>query len=116
MAQYVPTLVQVSRESSGADEPRYVCDPECGLLYSPGDVIPAIDRVLEQGGEAAAQANRLQTWFTKADADPFDPDVVRSGTTGWLAHLDTDVQKVAPDPDVIRAARTQAIPSHEVDP
>lgn len=115
MTRYVPSLVQVSSESRGLDEPEYICDPDSGLLYAPDDVTPVIERALQEGGKATTRTPQLQTLFTKADSDPLDPDVVRSLATGRLPPLDTDIQKLKPDPDVIRGARTRAPLPNKID-
>lgn len=111
MKRYIPSLVQVGDNAIPSDETNYVCDLESGLLHRPGDPVPAIERLLQENSNTSASLDCLQTVMTKADTDPLDPDVIRSGTVSRIADLQTDLQKVAPDPDVIRAEWRQRFPT-----
>jgi hypothetical protein len=108
MKRSVPTLVQVSNETRAGDGPHYVCDRASGLLHLPGDEVPAIERMLRREADALAGVSLPDTVLTKVPArDVPDPDVIRSGTVWRFDDLQTELQKVAPDPDVIRARRNQ---------
>lgn len=104
--QMVPSLAQVGRTNDRpVQQPRYVAHPETGLLYVQETEIPVIEQLLEEPGGALSRA--LETVITKADADPFDPDLIRAGRREMLMQLETQLQRAIPDPDVIRACQTR---------
>jgi hypothetical protein len=69
-----------------------------GLLRRAGVVTPFIDEL--QDGRLGVGTD-LSTIVTKAAESP-DPDFVRAS---WGRAMTTEVQKLAPDPDLIRHAR-----------
>lgn len=92
-----PSLAQVAITRDSIESPRIFCDPVTGLLHEPGNPVPIIDCLAD-----CRRGLLLETIMTKSDAEE-DPNVVRIPGPS-AADLATDLQRIAPDPDVIRSS------------
>ena len=136
--QLEPVLAQFAiRPECEPDLSDLTPDPESGLLHAGNSASPVIDEMLVDP-ELGRNVYCVVSVLTRVRDDPVDPDLVRTAprdtceldafvertvtksttdpvepdflrTSSLIRLLETDLQKVAPDPDLIRPLPAQRV-------